>query len=420
MLGNFVVGSCFNAKLFQNNKTLNAGRLLTYFDDNKILFTNIQLFAGDLFFKDLIFFDIIERLYNYYEKIYQQEKLFFNNNYISIMTPTNFSFVNNDNILPEILKWKNKFLNINIYLNFSASIDGKVLTSNRENKKIEEIDEYYDKIFKAIKILDAGVHPMISSIGIEKWIENYKWFIDQYEKYNLVIPYYDNMPMLLEVRNNDWDDKSIQHYLNFLNYLINERLKMCNNSIKELAYHLFCGDGKYNTLKETVNYDILKIHYKENSYDNYNCSLSDNLTITLNNLKIVPCHRLTYPQLAGGQFIKENDKITHITAINPSGYIGLHTNSPQVHSKCLECPIHHLCIKGCYGSQFEEHGDPLILNNTVCKLYVEKFKFLLKKYYDLGVLKEFFNNNYGSQQLKLEIINLCNIFNIFDETEEIK
>jgi hypothetical protein len=82
--------------------------------------------------------------------------------------------------------------------------------------------------------------------------------------------------------------------------VILERLKMCDNSIEKLAYHLFCGDGLQDTLKESDNYDILQIHYRDRCFDEYACSLSENFTITLNNLKFIPCHRLAYPNFAGG------------------------------------------------------------------------------------------------------------------------
>jgi hypothetical protein len=164
---------------------------------------------------------------------------------------------------------------------------------------------------------------MVSAFKIEKWIDNYKWLMEQLEKYNILDPFASNYPMLLEVRDDNWDNDSIKYYLDFLNYLIMDRLQMCNNSIEELTYHLFCGDGKNNTLQKPKNYDPIELYFKDRNEDNSSCDFSDVFCITLNNLKFVPCHRLSYSHLAGGQFVIDDNKITKIKAINPSGFIGL-------------------------------------------------------------------------------------------------
>lgn len=401
-----------------NNKTIikNLQILLSYFIENKILISGFDLFAGDMFFNNL-FFDLTDILFNYYQTIYNEEEDFFINKTknIFIMVPNNFSFVNDDSILPQLLKLQEKFNNIKINLCFSASIDGKILTNNREQINDKEIDKYYEKVFIAIKKLNAGIHPMVSAFGIEKWINNYKWWIDKIHEYGLLgdnDKKMDHSPNLLEVRDDNWSDEAINKYLEFIDFIIEDRLKQCNHSLEHLCYHLFCGDGKNNTLMRSPNLDILAIYCKTPQENEINCTFSENFFITLNNLKLVPCHRLTYPQFSGGQFIIENDKIKEIKAINPSGYIGLHTLNPNLHSYCLQCPINKICPKGCYGSQFEQHGECLIPNQTVCKLFQKKYFYILNKLNNLGVLKIFFESDYIPLYFKEEISKICSYYNI--------
>lgn len=391
----------------------NLKTLLSFLDFNKIFVPGIHLFAGDMFFKDLIFFDVIQEIYDYYNKIFQSEKPYFDNpkNSIGIFVPTNFSFATNKNIVSQLIDWKNKFAALNITLKFSASLDGKFLTANRENKSINEVDNYYYQVFEAIKQLDAGFHPMVSPFGIEKWIDNYQWLMEQFNIHQFDKTFSELYPMMLETRDDNWDLYSINCYLDFLNFLIEDRLKQCNNSIEQLTYHLFCGDGKNNTLPGITHYDNIKLHYKERMNDISNCDISQLFCITLNNLKMVPCHRLSYSHFAGGQFLNNNNQL-EIKAINPSGYIGLQLNSSQIHSKCLKCPIYHFCNKGCYGAQYETHGEPLMLNQSVCNLFQEKNKFLIIKYKQIGVIDCLFNMDEINPEIKQEIYKLCEFYNL--------
>ena len=53
---------------------------------------------------------------------------------------------------------------------------------------------------------------------IDKWIKNFDWFCSWD---NELI---DNA-MLLEVRNNEWEEDKITHYLKFLNHMFNYYIK---------------------------------------------------------------------------------------------------------------------------------------------------------------------------------------------------
>jgi hypothetical protein len=86
-------------------------------------------------------------------------------------------------------------------------------------------DEYYDKVFKFAKEFNFGFHPMIYSNNIEKWIDNFNWFQEQFKNYDLPWP---NI-YLLQVRNKEWDEKSNLEFYNFIRYLIKWSWEKINN-----------------------------------------------------------------------------------------------------------------------------------------------------------------------------------------------
>ena len=69
-------------------------------------------------------------------------------------------------------------------------------------------DEFYDKVFSFAKHYGYGFHPMVAAASIEKWIDNYKWWIKMLKKYDLPMDYL----MMLEVRNDDWTDEKIKEF----------------------------------------------------------------------------------------------------------------------------------------------------------------------------------------------------------------
>ena len=55
----------------------NFNLLLEYLDKKKLLLPTLELFAGDLFYDNLIY-NLLELIYNYYYKIYSIELFYFN------------------------------------------------------------------------------------------------------------------------------------------------------------------------------------------------------------------------------------------------------------------------------------------------------------------------------------------------------
>ena len=70
---------------------------------------------------------------------------------------------------------------------------------------------------------------MISAVSVKDWVENYKWWKSECKKYDLNI--YDLM--MLEVRNSDWTEESIQDYNHFLNFLLQDFYLIVNLLMKQ-------------------------------------------------------------------------------------------------------------------------------------------------------------------------------------------
>lgn len=390
--------------------------LFNYFEKQKMIIPQMELFAGDLFYDDLIY-SLFEILYSYYNKIYETES--FCLNFIMeknipnfrIIIPSNFSFVNDSRHLPKLKEWQNKFIKINVKINFSVSADGKYATKVRENKQNNEVDQYYDKIIQAGFELKAGFHPMISSETIENYIQNYDWWLEQLAKYNSKLPFekqFDFSPTFLEVRNNTWTKEKIDSYVLLLNHMIDKRIELFNGNIELLASHLF--NNNNNNIKMN-NSDVLRFPIRTFS-EHSPCTLTGLMHINLQNMAIVPCHRLTYYQFIGGKFIIENNEIIDIDPINPSGYIGIMTMNYHYQPKCDNCALNNICMKGCLGSQYETSGELFVPNNSVCNLFHAKYKTLISRYNQLGIFKIAKKYNYLHLEQIILLQDICNYLDI--------
>lgn len=382
-----------------NNEKIinNVSMLLEYFLYNKCYLSEIELFAGDLFY-DNFFFEIIEVFYNYYSKIFEINPSLFSKKRVRITIPCNFSFCEDQSKIDKFREIFQRFLNINVYIFLSYSSDGIYSINVREKKQLS--DTFIKNVFALIYDCNYGAHPMISYEGIDNAIENYEWWKNKLIEYNKLYNKNEKqsiIPCSLEVRNEGWDKESINKYIKLLDYMVNDRLALCDYNLEWLAYDIFCRDDslKKYTKIGPVCMDPIKIVYPS-LYQNYaTCNLGNSLVIQCNDLTLIPCHRLAYPFYHGAQFIIKNNKIDDIQALeNLSGYLNLiHTNkffSPQ----CSICDYQKICMKGCCGAQFEAMSDPYVPIPDVCKLLQSKTNFLLKKYSDLGVLDIAIKNNY--------------------------
>ena len=368
-----------------NEQILNNLRiLLNYiFNEQKVYINRWELFAGDLFYDDFIF-DIYQVFYDILLPINQMYKMLMVQHPIFLLMPCNCSFITNSNQVQKLEEWIKKFREINVDIVYSCSTDGKYATLTREGKQLD--DDYWNTLFTFLEKHHWGCHPMVAADNIDKWIENYDWWCEQYQKYDLGTN--DFQPMMLEVRNDNWTPEKIQQYCQLLDHMITKRLQLCDNELDKLAYHLFKGDGRFNTLPALNQYDPIKLQSFFDPLQNQkiSCSIQGLIHITLNNLNIVPCHRTCYRQFRAGQFIVEDGKIIDFEPFNVNTFLSILYVNATKQVKCINCIYNRLCLKGCLGAQYETNGEIFQPAISVCNFFEAKYNFLITKYYQMGII----------------------------------
>lgn len=322
----------------------------------------------------------------------------------TIMIPSNCSFILNENVTRVIQAYINEFHKYGTSLKFSASVDGKYLedkTRSYNDTKINEkknTDEFYEKLFSFCIRNGFGFHPMVSAYGIEHWIKNFDWWNENLKKHSLDV---FNFTMFLEVRNDEWTKEKIEEYLKFLNHV----------------FECFYKDYYKNSLENFVKNGVLYIGNSPRNYDvtslslspkTPSCTIGRSMAVRLGDLALVPCHRLAYEQFLYGHFKVENDKIVGVEANNIQLANKMYYTSNYSCHKCDSCVYSSICMKGCFGSQYESTNDPLLPCNTVCDLFKAKSNFLIHKYQQIGVFDYIKKNikpgtcNYG---YAIELLN---------------
>lgn len=322
-----------------------------------------------------------------------------------ILIASNCSFVQDDESFHTIQSLINESLSMGTPIGFSISIDGKIMDEKMRprNSSKPYTDEFYNKLFAFAKMNEFCFHPMVSSSNVKYWKENYAWWEQMFEYYNIDL--FRNL-MMLEVRNNDWTDESIQDYCEFLKFLIEKFYeKGCNKDFELFANTLAAVRDTDRTPNMSGYYPWLL-----NDNDTFlGCSVTTNLTVRLGDLALCPCHRQAYDKYLFGYFNVENDKITGIHATNPYMAMrifmsNLHTTSPR----CAQCIYNRCCLHGCMGSQIEANNDPLFPIDGVCKMFKRKYAYLIQVYRDMGLIdyyKKIDPEEYNTSLVK-HILNL--------------
>lgn len=284
-----------------------------FFYEKKYLFQQYEIFAGDLFGTGY-FFDLMDILYPYFAWAADKAPELFTMGHKGervIIIPCNLRFIADDETTNKVIEYYDKFKKIGVTIAFSWSHDGKYSTDVRE--KVEFSDEYYEKVFKFIQRTGAGIHPMLSTEGIDVAKENFDWWVEMFEKYLPErVEKGDYIPISLEVRNDGWTDEKIEKFLDLLKHRFEWMLNHCDNDIDKLARYYFHAPGE----KRIFDYDQFDCltHGKQEGCTT--CSLSRSLTIRCSDLAIVPCHRTTYHQFIGGWFESDENGITGLKPNN--------------------------------------------------------------------------------------------------------
>lgn len=298
------------------------------------------------------------------------------------MIASNCSFLFDEVQTCRIQHYIDEFKRYGTCLVFSISVDGKIIEDIRPmaNGTIRS-DAYYERMFLFAKHNNFCFHPMVAATTIDRWIENHQWWEENLTKWDMDI---DKL-MLLEVRNPDWTPEAIQHYNQFNKYLIDKYIKEhCAGNIERFAKHLMALRIE-DEEDVTVNGYIPWCFPETDSF--IGCTCSTDLTVRIGDLAIAPCHRTSYNKYLYGKFILENDKIVDIEANNPQVACQILMANFNLSSiGCDTCTFNDYCLKGCYGAQYEELGDPFIPIPNVCNFFKQKNSFLCWYYEKLGVI----------------------------------
>ena len=383
-----------------NNETIlkNLDSLLDFIYNQQGLFIgDYELFAGDMFY-DNLYFDLLDIFYKYlvieakkYPRLYDIHS----RDQMQIAAPVNMTFVYDDNKVARYDEYYRKFREIGVVLWLSGSTDGAYAVNTREQKTLP--DKYFDKIFEFCAKYGYGFHPMVAAVNIKNWVKNYDWWKAKYAEYQFDI--IDGpkcfLPMMLEVRNNDWDEESIDDLLKFIDYIYEDRFDMNERDPYKMARHLWLGDGSDHSKHQLDAYDPLLLHVEDPNAQGILCTLQTTLHIALNNLGIIAGHRLAYKQFTAGWFIQnENNKIIDIEPHNVNLFMTLMDIRRRNMPKCNNCIYQPFCIGGCSGAQYENTGELFHPNFSTCCMLRAKYAFLVYKYEQNGVLDAAIKNNF--------------------------
>lgn len=352
----------------------NLSKILDWMVDNEYFVKKLALFSAEFFMHNR-WEDVFQRIYDVCTKKKKVCK------FISI--PTNMSFIRSEYVTSRVEFWIKKFDEIGIGVLLSGSIDGQYCDPiTRESKSA--LDEYrydfYNKVFAFANKYKFGFHPMVSSKNIHRWKMNLEWFISMQREYSSDKNCVDH-PFLLEVRNDDWNDEALNHYIDFLKFEFKFLLENCyDNNIQWFSAMLLHIDiPHYNTNRQNTMLSIVP-------NGRLRCSMQTHMSIRVKYMDIVPCHRLCYDKFNYAKFREKDGKIVGLEAMNIPMMVKLTELNP-IYSipKCSQCKLSLFCSNQCLGANYEANGDPFVCCKSVCSLYKRKYETLRELYKEYSV-----------------------------------
>ena len=354
----------------------NLDILLDWLSENKY-YPKFELFSGEPFSQP-IGFEALEKLIDWHIK---------ENIESYTVIPTNFNFLFSDDKTKEVERLLSKGRENGFDILLSISMDGKYCDVNRPFKDSNKTrtDEYYDKVFEFAKKWGCAFHPMIYSGNIEKWIDNFLWFQENFEKYG--IPW--TSIYLLEVRNVEWNKDQIKEFYKFIRFVV--RWVYHKSSVSPANFPKFVFDNKMMNLFSMFSQTGRGI----------GCSIQSGIELRLGDMSVNLCHRSAYDGLNLFKFIVEDDKIVDIESLNYHMMVAMYSADNNNFPWCENCTIRDLCSGQCLGAMYETNGDPFIPIPTVCALAHAKVAAILDELWDLGLFQYFYDFTNKKKSIKL-------------------
>lgn len=353
----------------------NLKKLLTYFLENKMYISRVDLFSGEIWgwpFGN----QILDIILDYLQKGLKID---------DIIIPSNCSFCQYDNLTEIIESYIHKFFNVNCKIHFSISYDGYIIDNlNRPSKNNLKQSDFCDKLFAFARKYDFGFHPMIDANNIEYQNDNYDMWISKIKEHISKEDYrkwYGNI-MQLEVRDNKWTDKKILYYLDWLNHVIDTDLEFFFNNDKELFFKLLISK---NSVFEEYSKKTYIPYVLNTNGTSLGCQLGVSLMVRLGDLAIIPCHRTSYKKFILGFFEDVDGKLTgNLIANNIPLANAIYGTGFFTKPKCSTCMMNFNCVKYCMGANYENQ-DLFFPVKENCELQKAKNIFLLHKYRHMGM-----------------------------------
>ena len=358
----------------RNPKTIlhNMDLLFDYLIKNNLKPASIDFFTGEIW-RSQFGLDALQKVLDYIKRVDTPPK--------TVMIPSNFSFILDEKYLLAIEHYIKSYEYYGSNLVFSCSNDGAIIDretrplNNSVLNQTKDTEEYYTKLFEWCTKYYYGFHPMVSAHAIEKWKDQYKWWIDKIVEYDMD---YRKAIMFLEVRNDEWTEDKINTYLEYLDFAFNYTLeRVYNNDFDEMLSDVSTLPLSHiDTSNVLRNYCMFGISANGKGMA---CSVDRAIIIRMGDLSWVPCHRTSYDKFIYGTFRVENDEITGMIGKNIPLLMSIHGVSYKGHMKCDTCAIGPICTRGCYGAQFEAHRELFYPCETVCDLFFAKDLYLYYK-----------------------------------------
>ena len=356
----------------------NLRHLLDWALDNQFHFPQIELYSGEIWHTDYGV-EVLDICLSYVKRGLEVEEF---------LIPTNGSFLRDEHQILKMEYFIREFRKHFSSLRFSLSIDGAVIENmNRPlNSGEQKQDEFYERAFMFAKKHGHGFHPMLSAKSAKYWIENWQWWKKKLHEYDLPM----NYCMILEVRNDDWEDEDIEHLKAFIRHTIKEAVNFHDGDMGCLAEDIFAINQTYFTEHYGMIYEsnmpYVPLLIGENK-GYHGCTVATALTVRLGDMAICPCHRTSYNKNLYGWFRQnEEGEIVGIKANNPQQAVNIFMmDQKAANAGCDTCIYAPVCLGGCLGVQMETNKDPFMLVPGVCKMLKEKYKCCFETYEEIGL-----------------------------------
>lgn len=297
-----------------------------------------------------------------------------------VILPTNGTFFRSQKLTDYVQDLMNRFNfeNSKINIILSLSCDGKYLDNDTRAMRdgTPYTDEFYDRMFKFGAANNFSFHPMVGPKGIERWIDNFDWYIDNIMKY-YHIPEQEAFfhIYLLEVRNPDWTEEEFKHLRKFVDHLV------------ERSFNAYDRDPRryYEEFVSTKNFNFFSGLTSIISRG-LGCSIQQCFAVRTGDLALVPCHRSSYKGYNAGYLEIDDEGNMDIRLENPNTYMFINSYDCKNITRCEHCPIRYICSLECIGCNFEVNHDFFTPVESVCQLeYVKNYE-IAKKFEEIGIL----------------------------------